>query len=222
MHLLRTVFLLAAMASPLGAVTLQLTGDQDPGCSSGYICINNGSFSFTVNGSGGGYFKILNGDMETYTSLDIEVPYLNPNCPNALNIVTLIIDPSFTGMFGQGGFSDSASTVCVAGETDMAEYILNLTFSPGIGPNLIFNINLNDNTSSVDPTGSGGWLANGTSTDSASAPEPGTFAIGASGLLLLGVVWKRAWKRRYCTSFRNSGSADNPFKSGSPAASFRE
>lgn len=213
------VGLLVAFSAQLGAVTFVLSGDQDPACTAGYVCIINNSFTFSVDATGGGYIKVINSELLNITSLDFDVQYESPTCPGFAGGIEATVDPTFTNMFGSDSLTFTQNTACSSSKPGAADFLLDLTFGPGVPPGFIFNISLNDDASTtVD--GAGGWVPNSTSTAVAGtaspAPEPGSVAIAASGLILL------FWKRRYWTSFWNSASVASIFKSGSPAASLRE
>ena len=220
MRLVCSILLLLGFAGILGATTIVLSGNQDPTCSSGYICITNDAFSFSVNSVGGGYTKLINGESLPITSLSLDIPYYNQNCPNAVNTVNVIFDDAFFSLFAMNNLTYSVNTTCEAGNPGVADFMLNASFDPGIGPGYIFNIGLNDDPNSVDTSGTGGWVQNAVSNDTSStgAPEPGTFVIAASGLLVAGL----GCKRRYWTSFRKAGSLASDLRSVSPAASLRE
>ncbi len=180
---LLTVFC-ASLAS--ADVVIRLSGDQDPACQAGFICVTSNSFAIQTNSSGGGFFDAINNVGMNITSLQFDLDYNSPGCPTGAPApVTLALGPSFQA-FDSGGLSFSTSSKCTSA-ANVAEYLLSLQFTPGIPNNQIFQVNLNTSTS-TDPNGAGGWLPNTMSTvmDATSIPEPRL--LGFVGLALIAIM----------------------------------
>jgi hypothetical protein len=182
-------FALLCLCLSARATTITLSGNSDPTCGASQVCISSSSFDVTVNSSGGGAFQVINETTSTLTGLEFDIPYYDPNCPGGTPVTpTLIIEPSFSRPYGSGGVNSNVSTSCdvTAGEAD---YMLTLTFLPGVPSDYEFTLSLND-----PGFGTGGWVPGPTSdTASFSTPEPGTLLAASAGLALLLAARLRKW-----------------------------
>jgi hypothetical protein len=153
---------------------------SDPTCGDGCQHVEGTTFSFSSNGSGGGFITFENDSEATWSSLLIETNGIAANTVNAssplfgntpqvFNIGDLLViyfsnDPNwFEG--------------CPPGISNVSD-------------NNVFTINLNDNIGefvNTDPAGSGGWGPNLAFTAEANVPapavpEPATLTLMAAGL----------------------------------------
>jgi hypothetical protein len=161
--------------------TITLSGDTDPTCPAGAICIATNTFDIPIDAAGGGFFQVVNQTTTTIDSLIFDLPYFDGNCPGGTPASpTLTISSSFIQDYGTSGLSFNTSQTCGA-STGTANYMLTLTFLPGIQTNFQFFVDLNTGGPTVD---GGGWVAGDTvnSDSSSDAPEPGTLAVALGGL----------------------------------------
>ena len=164
------------------ATTITLSGNTDPACAAGAICITSSTFNIPIDAAGGGNFELLNQTASTINKLIFNLPYYDGNCPAGTPASpTLAISSSFILAYGTNGLSFNTSDTC--GAAGVANYMLTLTFLPGIQTSFQFFVDLNTGGPTVD---GGGWVPGNTvNADLSSVPEPATLSIGLGGLLLL-------------------------------------
>lgn len=210
MRVFRAFLFLMALSSALHAsgVTIKLSGNQDPSCDPSVICITNDSFDVTTNSSGGGFLAAVNdeGLGVNITGFNFDLDYVDPACTpgGTASTVTLNLDPTFYEDFASTGLSISPSQTCTS-QAGIAEYQLDLYFTPGIPSLDEFYVDLNTD-GSTDPNGAGGWVPNTESPVITNIPEPGTLAAGGAGLLLVALAAFRRSRRASATG-RQRGSA---------------
>ena len=189
MRLLLPVFLLGLfLVSQAGAVGIKLSGNQDPACSTQYICITDGSFLITTNSVGGGYFQADNAEGSPITALNFDLDYVDPGCATGpASPVNLSFGSDFLPFASQNlSVSDSSSctTMKTAQGVDIAQYLLSLNFGPGVPNNFLFEIDLT-NAGNGDPNGAGGWVPSTTFSVTTASPEPMTYGLAGLGICLL-------------------------------------
>ncbi|MBV8707843.1 MAG: PEP-CTERM sorting domain-containing protein [Acidobacteriaceae bacterium] len=138
------------------------------------------SFSFSSNGSGGGFFSFVNQSQLDWKGLAVQV-----------------LQPTGTPIVCSGGpFFPTCLISSIPQTGNLSLFTLNLvvqTKEGGLFNNQFFTINLNNligNVQPTDPNGSGGWGPNASFmaqvTDSTPAvPEPGTWLLLPLGLALV-------------------------------------
>jgi hypothetical protein len=73
----------------------------------------------------------------------------------------------------------------------LADFLLNISFAPGIQNDFAFIVDLNTPYTNTSVNGLGGWLPNAITTNYDNVPEPGTLAACVSGLALVYLLCKR-------------------------------
>lgn len=186
-HLLAAITLLSTAtvlvkADPIDPVLVM--SDPDTGTP-----VLGTSFTFSSNGSGGGFLSFVNQSQLDWKGLAINV-----------------LQPVGTPIVCSGGpFFSNCLISSIPQGGNLSLFTLNLTLQTkegGILNNEFFTVNLNDfvgDTEPVDPNGNGGWGPNvsfsAQVTDSTSStPEPGTWFLLALGLALIPTL--RRFSRR--------------------------
>lgn len=207
MRLLALALFCAPIYSSLFAsgVSIKLSGNQDPTCGADLICITSTSFPLTTNDSGGAYSQYVNEQGGPITALNFDLDYVDASCPSGTPApVNLSFDGTFFAYTSQG-LNVASSSKCTSMQTSgglaEAEYLLTLTFAPGIPDSFLFQIDLNSDPNSTDPNAPGGWVPDTTFTVTTTTPEPGSILLLAGGMsLLAGLGAKRSRDRRNLTS----------------------